>query len=413
MSEPHAAIALTQLRRLDEFIAHRTSIAAGYDAALPELGLTPVAIPTGAVTNYYKYIAYLPDGIDRAVLKKRLREEFDVAPLRRGLRGAVAPAACLRAVGGGTIAGRRGAVRPPRLPAGVGGDDHRATRTTCSTALREVLPMTRSRIVGHRRVGLHRLAASSTPSSTPATTVRVLDPHPPHRDDVDWREVDVLDLDNLTKALDGSGPVFHLAAMADVNDVIAGPARATEVNVVGTVNVLEAARQADAGRVILASTVWVYDATRGERVDETACFDPDTNRHLYVSTKIAAELACRDYLNLYQRPFTVLRYGIPYGPRMRPTTVLAVVLPPGPAPARRCASTATAARSATSCTSRTSPRRSSRRCGRRPRTRTINLERARAGVDPPPRRADPASWCRRRSRSSSDRRGPATSPRAS
>ena len=45
MSEPHAAIALTQLRRLDEFIAHRTSIAAGYDAALPELGLTPVRDP--------------------------------------------------------------------------------------------------------------------------------------------------------------------------------------------------------------------------------------------------------------------------------------------------------------------------------------------------------------------------------
>ena len=43
MSELHAAIGLAQLRRLDEFIAHRTSIAAGYDDALPELGLTPVA----------------------------------------------------------------------------------------------------------------------------------------------------------------------------------------------------------------------------------------------------------------------------------------------------------------------------------------------------------------------------------
>jgi UDP-glucose 4-epimerase len=153
--------------------------------------------------------------------------------------------------------------------------------------------------------------------------VRVLDPQAPHRDDVDWRRVDVLDLDDLTKELDGSGPVFHLAAMADVNDVIAAPAQATQVNVVGTVNVLEAARRSDAGRVILASTVWVYDATRGERVDETTPFDPDTNRHLYVSTKIAAELACRDYLTLYQRPFTVLRLGIPYGPRMRATTVLA------------------------------------------------------------------------------------------
>jgi UDP-glucose 4-epimerase len=153
--------------------------------------------------------------------------------------------------------------------------------------------------------------------------VRVIDPLPPHRDDVEWRKVDVLDLDGLTKALGGSGPVFHLAAMADVNDVIAEPARATDVNVVGTVNVLEAARRADAGRVILASTVWVYDATRGERVDETTPFDPDTSRHLYVSQKIAAEMACRDYLTLYQRPFTVLRLGIPYGPRMRPTTVMA------------------------------------------------------------------------------------------
>jgi dTDP-4-amino-4,6-dideoxygalactose transaminase len=79
MSEPHAAIALTQLRRLDQFIAHRTQIAAGYDEALPELGFTVVDIPDRARTNYYKYVAYLPAGIDRAVLKKRLREEFDVS----------------------------------------------------------------------------------------------------------------------------------------------------------------------------------------------------------------------------------------------------------------------------------------------------------------------------------------------
>ncbi len=154
-------------------------------------------------------------------------------------------------------------------------------------------------------------------------SVRVLDRTAPHRGDVEWASVDILDLDALTSALDGAGPVIHLAAMADVNDVIARPAAATELNVVGTVNVLEAARRTATGRVVLASTIWVYEATRGERVDEAATFDPDTNRHLYVSTKIAAELACRDFLHLYQRPFTVLRLGIPYGPRMRPSTVMA------------------------------------------------------------------------------------------
>jgi UDP-glucose 4-epimerase len=92
---------------------------------------------------------------------------------------------------------------------------------------------------------------------------------------------------------------------------------------VGTANVLEAARVADAGRVILASTVWVYAATTKQIVDEDTPFEPATNRHIYVSTKIAAELLCRDYATLYGRPFTVLRYGIPYGPRMRDSVVAA------------------------------------------------------------------------------------------
>jgi UDP-glucose 4-epimerase len=42
-----------------------------------------------------------------------------------------------------------------------------------------------------------------------------------------------------------------------------------------------------------------------------------------VSTKVAAELLCRDYFTLYGRPYTVLRYGIPYGPRMRDNCVAA------------------------------------------------------------------------------------------
>ncbi len=79
MSEPHAAIVLTQLRRLDEFVAKRTEIARGYDEDLPELGFVPVAIPSRSISNHYKYIAYPPPGTDRAVLKKRLREEFDVS----------------------------------------------------------------------------------------------------------------------------------------------------------------------------------------------------------------------------------------------------------------------------------------------------------------------------------------------
>lgn len=86
MSELHAAVALSQLARLDEFIAHRQRIARIYDAALADgrLGLRPLAVPEGARCNYYKYIVFLPDGVDRAVLKRLLREEYEI-----GLSGEV------------------------------------------------------------------------------------------------------------------------------------------------------------------------------------------------------------------------------------------------------------------------------------------------------------------------------------
>jgi UDP-glucose 4-epimerase len=157
--------------------------------------------------------------------------------------------------------------------------------------------------------------------------IRVIDPKPPIQgDDVEWADVDMLDQDAVTDALKGVGPVFHLAAMADVNDIVADPAGSVELNAMGVARVLEAARRADAGRVLVSSTVWVYQATHGDEVDETTLFDLDTDKHLYVSEKIAAEMFCRDYANLFGRPFTVLRYGIPFGPRMRPDLVIAAFL---------------------------------------------------------------------------------------
>ncbi len=153
--------------------------------------------------------------------------------------------------------------------------------------------------------------------------VRVIDSVEPHRSDVEWfPNADILDAESLQPAVEGTEAVFHLAAMADVNDIYADPARAVALNIQGTVNVLEAGRVTGAGRTVLASTVWVYGSTVGDVVDESTPFTEDLDRHLYITTKIASEFACRDYLNLYDRPFTVLRYGIPYGPRMRESTVM-------------------------------------------------------------------------------------------
>ena len=153
--------------------------------------------------------------------------------------------------------------------------------------------------------------------------VRVIDPRPPARDDVEWLPVDVLDHDAVTEALDGSGPVFHLAAMADVNDVVEQPARGHRDQRGGD---RERPRGRPARRRRPRHPVQHGLGVRGDpgrRVDETTLFDLETDRHLYVSEKIAAEMFCRDYLTLFHRPYTILRYGIPFGPRMRATSVLA------------------------------------------------------------------------------------------
>jgi len=84
MSEVHAAIGEVHLRHLDEFLAHRAEIAARYDAALRSLPVTVLPTPDNAVNNYYKYIALLPAGVDRAALKKTLREQHEI-----GLSGEV------------------------------------------------------------------------------------------------------------------------------------------------------------------------------------------------------------------------------------------------------------------------------------------------------------------------------------
>ncbi len=80
MSEVHAAIGLSQFARLEEFIADRRRIARIYNEQLAKFdGVTSVRIPPEVKSNYYKYVALLRDGIDRASIKKELREKHGVS----------------------------------------------------------------------------------------------------------------------------------------------------------------------------------------------------------------------------------------------------------------------------------------------------------------------------------------------
>ncbi len=130
----------------------------------------------------------------------------------------------------------------------------------------------------------------------------------------------ITDREALERALHSCDAVAHLAAVADVNDVHAEPEDAERVNARGTVAVLEAARRASVKRILYASTIWVYSDCEGEEVDEETLLPPPS--HLYTSTKLAGELYCKAYQELYGIDYTILRFGIPYGPRAREAAVI-------------------------------------------------------------------------------------------
>jgi UDP-glucose 4-epimerase len=148
-----------------------------------------------------------------------------------------------------------------------------------------------------------------------------LRPSPWHeRGTVDTVLGSITDREALERALHSCDAVAHLAAVADVNDVHASPEDAERVNARGTVTVLEAARRAGVKRIVYASTIWVYSDCSEEAVDEETLLPAPS--HLYTSTKLAGELYCKAYQELYGIDYTILRFGIPYGPRAREAAVI-------------------------------------------------------------------------------------------
>ncbi|WP_117211478.1 DegT/DnrJ/EryC1/StrS family aminotransferase [Allorhizocola rhizosphaerae] len=80
LSEVHAAVGLAHVSRLDELLAMRRSLAVWYDEHIDEVPrVKRFTLPTGVESNYYKYIAFLDESVDRADLKARLRQNHGVS----------------------------------------------------------------------------------------------------------------------------------------------------------------------------------------------------------------------------------------------------------------------------------------------------------------------------------------------
>ena len=110
---------------------------------------------------------------------------------------------------------------------------------------------------------------------------------------------DILDEGAVSRAIAGQEAVYHLAGIADIDECARRPVDTVRYNVLGTVIILEASRNAGIKRFVFAGSVYVYS--------ESGSF--------YRSSKQACELFIENYHRLYALPYTIVRYGSLYGER--------------------------------------------------------------------------------------------------
>jgi UDP-glucose 4-epimerase len=137
-------------------------------------------------------------------------------------------------------------------------------------------------------------------------------------------EGDVADAAAVAGAIDGVEVVFHLAAHRAVAQSVERPLSTDTANTHGTLTVLKAAVDAGARRVISSSSSSVYG---GAEVMPTPETEPTWPRSPYAVTKLAGEHYCRVFSELFALETVSLRYFNVFGPRQRPDSAYAAVIP--------------------------------------------------------------------------------------
>lgn len=141
---------------------------------------------------------------------------------------------------------------------------------------------------------------------------------------IEWIEGNIGDADALGRAMIGVEVVFHQAAEVSVQRSVANPEMTYDINVLGTLNVLTAARQAGCRRVVFASSSAVYGETPELPKHEALLPSPVSP---YAATKIAGEHLCAVFARLYGIETVALRYFNVFGPRQDPSSSYAAAIP--------------------------------------------------------------------------------------
>lgn len=140
----------------------------------------------------------------------------------------------------------------------------------------------------------------------------------------DFIEGSVTDEPVVRDAMAGVEVVFHQAALGSVQRSVEHPLHSDFVNTHGTLTVLKAALDAGVRRVVYASSSSVYGGAKVMPTPETAPLVP---RSPYAVTKFAGEQYCRVFAELFGLETVALRYFNIFGPRQRPDSAYAAVIP--------------------------------------------------------------------------------------
>jgi UDP-glucose 4-epimerase len=132
--------------------------------------------------------------------------------------------------------------------------------------------------------------------------------------DVQFIEGDVRDEAALTRALEGVEVIFHLAASVGNIRSMEQPVEDSDVNVIGTIRLLEAARSAGVKKIICSSSAAIFGELRYLPINETHSTEPDSP---YGVSKLAEEKMCLAYSKLYELEAVCLRYFNVYGVNQR------------------------------------------------------------------------------------------------
>ena len=144
------------------------------------------------------------------------------------------------------------------------------------------------------------------------------------RSGVDFVEASVLDADALHSVMPGVDVVFHLAAMVGVQESMDNPRGCIETNVIGTLNVLEAAAEARVRKLVFASSAAIYGDDPPVPTPETA---PPKPQSPYAMTKLDGEYFCEMFLRKERLKTATLRFFNVFGPGQNPASPYAAAVP--------------------------------------------------------------------------------------